>query len=328
MKKVLFLAFIALTITASAQTTEGEESLKAKPSDTLDGWKFGGVLGVNYSQVSLSNWAAGGESSVSLNSLADLSANLIHGKSHWDNTLTLGYGESRIGGGEWEKSDDRIMFNSKYGRQAHNHWYYAGLVNFKSQFAQGFESGVGSPVISDFLAPGYLIGALGMDYKPHDNFSLFVAPLTVKATFVRNERLADQGAFGVEEAEYDALGNKTKNGEDLRLEYGGYLRMVYKTEIMENITYQTNLDLFSNYSEDPDHVDVNWDNLLALKVNRFITTTIATTLIYDHDIQITETKTDGTVRVDQAGNPIIGPRTQFKYVLTVGFQYNFGTKKE
>ena len=97
---------------------------------------------------------------------------------------------------------------------------------------------------------------------------------------------------------------------------------------MENINYQTNIDLFSNYSEEPSHVDVNWDNLLSMKVNKYITTTISTSLIYDHDIDIAETDSKGIPKTNDAGNPIIGPRTQFKYVLAVGFQYQFGAKKK
>ena len=97
---------------------------------------------------------------------------------------------------------------------------------------------------------------------------------------------------------------------------------------MENVSFQTNIDLFSNYSEDPQNIDVNWDNVLSMKINKFLTSTITTSLIYDHDIKIQETKSDGTPKLDAEGNPEIGPRTQFKYVIAVGFQYKFGDKKD
>jgi hypothetical protein len=247
---------------------------------------------------------------------------------HWDNDLSLAYGESKIGGSEWIKTDDRILLNSKYGQKAAEHWYYAALLNFKSQFAPGFSDATETTKISDFMAPGYLLGAIGMDYKPHDNLTLFISPLTAKLTVVNIQSLADQGAFGVEAAEFDANGVKTKDGETVRLEAGGYLRFAYKKEIWDDVVYQTNLDLFSNYTENPQNIDVNWDNLLSLKVNKYLTTTIATSLIYDDDIDIAETDSDGIPKVDDAGKPIIGPRTQFKYVLAVGFQYKFGDKKE
>lgn len=327
MKKLLFIISIVGGLSLSAQVTDGEKALKTQNKDTTQGWKKGGVFSANFTQVSLTNWAAGGQSSVSLNGLLDLFANYKKGNSAWDNNLTLGYGETQLGGSDWFKSDDRILLNSKYGKKASKDWYYAGLLNFRSQFAPGFTDATETTKNSDFLAPGYLLGAIGMDYKPSDNFTVFVSPFTAKLTVVNIQTLADEGAFGVDAAEFDAAGNKTKDGSTTRLEIGGYVRMMYKRKIMENVNYQTNLDIFSNYSENPQNLDITWDNLLSMKINKYLTTTITTSLIYDDDIDIDVQKSDGTPKFRSDGvTPEIGPRTQFKYVLAIGFQYKFGDK--
>ena len=324
------LIILSLTVfSLNAQVTEAEEDLRAQSSDTTEGWKTGGVVGANFTQVSLTNWAAGGQNSVSLNGLLNLFANYKKGKNSWDNVLNLTYGESKLGGSDWIKSDDRILFNSKYGRKATEHWYYAALVDFKSQFAPGYATAEEIDKISDFLAPGYLLGSVGMDYKRGDKLSAFFSPLTAKLTIVNNQQLADQGAFGVEGAEYagdNPDSTKLSDGENTRLEIGGYFRLMYKTELAKNVSFQTNLDLFSNYADNPHNIDVNWDNLLSLKVNDFLTTTITTSLIYDDDIDITETNDNGDPKLNEEGNPIVGPRTQFKYVIAVGLQYKFGAK--
>lgn len=325
MKKLFLILSVVTSFTLSAQVTDGEKALKAQNKDTTQGWQKGGVFSANFTQVSLSNWAAGGQSSVSLNGLLDLFANYKKGNTAWDNNLTLGYGETKLGGSDWFKSDDRILLNSKYGQKASKNWYYAGLLNFRTQFAPGFTDVTETTKISDFMAPGYLLGAIGMDYKPSDNFTLFISPVTSKLTVVNIQTLADAGAFGVDAAEFDANGNKTKNGSTTRLEVGGYFRMHYKRKIMENVNYQTNLDVFSNYAEKPQNLDITWDNLLSMKVNKYLTTTITTSLIYDDDIDIAVQKSDGTPEL-RNGEPVIGPRTQFKYVLAVGFQYKFGDK--
>lgn len=328
-KTKLLIVVMAIGSTSFAQVTDKEKSLTSQNTDTLDGWKTGGIFGLNFSQVSLSNWAAGGESSVSGNSLLSLFARYKKGDNNWDNYLDLGYGIMKQGADDWIKSDDRIEFTSKYGRKAAKDLYYAALINFRSQFAPGYNYPNDSVKISDFFAPAYVIGALGMDYKPNDNFSLFVAPLTAKITYVGDQMLADQGAFGVEAAEYEFTepdSVKLKNGENMRTEIGGYVRFMYKKQLAENITFQTNLNLFSNYVENPRNIDVNWDNLLSLKVNDFITATISTNLIYDDDIDIQVMKSDGSPKLDNEGTPIVGPRTQFKYVIAVGFQYKFGAE--
>ena len=134
MKKIILtLVAIATILGLSAQTTEAEKSLTTQSKDTLDGWKTGGIVSLNLTQVGLTNWQSGGENSLSVNGLLSLFANLKKGNSTWDNSLDLGYGILQQGDDEVRKTDDKIDFTSKYGQKAFKNWYYAGLVNFKSQ---------------------------------------------------------------------------------------------------------------------------------------------------------------------------------------------------
>ncbi|MGE0560596.1 MAG: DUF3078 domain-containing protein [Flavobacteriales bacterium] len=314
---LIFTILITTSFFLKAQTTELEEDLKKQTKDTLDGWKTGGVFSLNITQVSLTNWASGGQNSISVNGIMSLFANLKKGKSTWDNSLDLAYGLVKQGEDNVRKTDDKIDFTSKYGQKARKNWYYAGLINFKSQFTAGYNYPDDSTKISNFLAPAYVLGAIGMDYKPNDDFTLFISPFTMKTTIVNDQLLADAGAYGVDKAEYDNLGNVLKRGKNIRSEYGGYLRGIYKKNIMENINFQTKLELFSNYAEEPTHIDVNWEVLIAMKVNKYISATISTQLIYDHDVDIA---------IDSNGDGLIdsfGPRTQFKEVLGVGLNYKF-----
>jgi hypothetical protein len=318
MKKALFtVALIAIIGSLSAQTTEAEKNLKTQSKDTLDGWKTGGVISLNLTQVSLTNWSAGGENSLSVNGILSLFANLKKGNSNWDNSLDLSYGMLQQGDGDPRKTDDKIDFTSKYGQKAFKNWYYAGLVNFKSQMAPGYNFPDDSTEISNFMAPAYVLGAIGMDYKPSEVFTFFISPLTMKMTIVNDKVLADAGAYGVEAAEYDDFGVQTKKGLTTRSEYGGYLRALFKKDIMKNVNLQSKLELFSNYTEEPTNIDVNWEVLISMKVNKFISATISTQLLYDDDIDIAVDKNnDGIIDA-------VGPRTQFKEVLGVGLSYKF-----
>lgn len=296
---------------------EAEKKLKVQKTDTIEGWKTGGVFSLNFTQVSLTNWAAGGDNSISLNGITNLFANYKKGNSTWDNTLDLAYGLMKQGKQGMRKTDDRVDFMSKYGQRAFKNWYYAALINFRTQMAPGYNYPDDSTKISNFLAPAYLLVAIGMDYKPNDNFNVFISPLTMRTTIVNDSKLADAGAFGVDKAEYNDLGEKIKNGKMFRSEYGGYLRSLLKADIMKNIKLISKLDLFSNYSDHPERIDVNWEVLIALKVNEYISATIATNLIYDHDVDIA---------VDENGDGVFdafGPRTQFKEVLGIGLTYKF-----
>jgi hypothetical protein len=296
MKKLILITILSVFFVFSGM------SQKAVP-DSLSGWKTGGVGSLNMTQVSLTNWAAGGESSLSGIALLNVYANYKKNKFVWDNTLDLAYGLLKQGDDPIIKSDDRIDFASKAGQYAFKNWYYTGLLGFKSQFAPGYSDPDDEFYISDFMSPAYLSVSLGMDYKPSDNFSLFISPLTGKMTFVMDDSLSNVGAFGVDP------------GSTFRPEFGGYIKMVFKYDVMENVSLQTKFDLFSNYIENPENIDVTWDVLVAMKVNDYLTATITTNLIYDDDIDITIENDDGTES--------LRPAVQFKEMFALGLSYKF-----
>ncbi|MEN8928486.1 MAG: DUF3078 domain-containing protein [Flavobacteriales bacterium] len=309
MKKGLLsiLAVAALFSAVNAQESTknvGSEVLARADEKAADGWKKGGTFGVNFGQVALSNWQGGGQNSISVNSLFSAFSNYKKGKTAWDNSLDLAYGLVSLDGGDFIKSDDRIEINSKYGRQFKNNkkLYYGGLVNFRTQFAPGFAAADGS-LLSRIMSPGYLTGALGFDYKPNDYLSVFFAPVSYRGTFVLDDALNAVGAFGVEA------------NEKLRHELGGLLMVKFQKDVFKNVNLRTQATFFSNYLDEPQNVDVLWDVLISMKVNEYISASIATSLIYDHDILLPLT--------DDAGNAFTGRRVQFKEVLNIGFSYKF-----
>jgi hypothetical protein len=167
--------------------------------------------------------------------------------------------------------------------------------------------------ISDLFAPAYLLLAAGLDYKPNDHFSAFISPLTAKFTFVTDPDLSDDGAFGV------------TPGETVRGEIGGYLRTIYtrgdfKGEFLKNVAFTTKLDLFSNYADKPQNIDVSWEILVALKVNDFLSVNFNTHLLYDDNILVPVDR-NGNGEFESTEAP--GPRTQFKEILGVGFSLKF-----
>lgn len=297
MKTKPLILLLLCAITVSAQVTDSEKKLKTLETDTLSGWKTGAVAGVNLAQTALVNWSAGGESSVAINGLLSVFANYKNEKSAWDNSLDVGYGLLQQGKNKgFIKTDDRFDLLSKYGQKAFSDFYYTVLVNFKTQFAPGYNYPNDSVKISNFLAPAYLLGAVGLNYQPSSYFSAFIAPLTSKMTIVNDDGLSAAGAFGV------------TPGEKLKTEFGGYARIIYsrndfKSELLKNVAFTTKLDLFSNYLKDPQNVDVSWENQIALKVNKYISVNLNTHLLYDADILYEN-----------------GPaRIQFKEILGVGF---------
>jgi hypothetical protein len=291
------LAVLATTCYLYAQEPAG--------ADTL--WKYSGTASLNFSQLALTNWAAGGENSLAGNALLQLSGDYDDGKLSWDNDLLLGIGLIRQGDDPARKSDDRIDLSSTFGYRASGKWLYSGLLGFRTQFLEGYDRpGETDRVkISNWMAPGYLNLSLGMDYRPCDAFAMLVAPVAGKITFVLDDDLSAAGSFGLE------------RDKKIRGEFGGYVKLSYKNEILKNVMLDTKVDLFSNYLDEPQAIDVNWDLLLTLTVNEYLSAKLVTQLIYDKDIKFgIDTNGDGMI-------DIFEPRVQFKELFGVGLAFNF-----
>lgn len=294
MKKLLLMLFV-LPLVVAAQT----------PADSTKHWTKGGIVSLNFSQVSLTNWVAGGKSSASGTAFANLFAKYQKDRTSWENSLDLGYGILKEEDSKMIKSDDKIDFSSKYGYQATGKLYYSVLFNFRSQFTNGYKYPDRETPISKFLAPGYFTLAIGMDYKPNEHFSLFFSPLTGKLTVVGDDELSDAGAFGVDP------------GKTARWEMGAYLKTAVKYEVVKNVTFESKFDIFSNYLDQPQNMDIHWDVMINMKVNEYLSANLVTNLIYDNDIKIPIDKdNDGVIEAT-------GPRIQFKELFGVGLNVKF-----
>ncbi|MCH2232764.1 MAG: DUF3078 domain-containing protein [Crocinitomicaceae bacterium] len=330
MRKVILAVLLMATTVSFGQLTEKEKRQRER-IELPDGWSQGGIFSINGTQTSFTNWNAGGVNSIAIGALMNYNINLKKGLNTWENNLSLAYGMLNQQDVGWIKTDDRIDFTSKYGRQFNDSsaWYSAALINFNTQMTDGFALPNDSVAVSKFLAPGYLLAALGADYKPSSQLSLFIAPVTGKFTFVNDQDLANAGAFGVTGAILDPItGAIVTPGERFRPELGGYLKMGYNIGFMPDTagvkqgSFTTSLGLFSNYLNNPGNIDVNWETLTQIKLWKAITLTLSTHLIYDDDIDIGfDSNDDGT----QDG---AGPRTQFKQIFGVGLTFNLGPRKK
>ncbi|HET6243600.1 MAG: DUF3078 domain-containing protein [Bacteroidetes bacterium] len=283
-----------------------QENDQVPAADTIPIWRFSGIFNANFSQVHLSNWVGGGENSQSAAGLLQLRSNYLKEKAQWDNSLEVGYGFLQSQTKGFLKTDDKIDFVSNYSYKAYKDFNYSALLSFNTQFTPGYSDAEKKILISDFLAPAYLITSLGLNYKRGDLITIMLSPLTGKFTIVNQPDLSAAGAFGV------------TPGEIVREEFGSYFKAMFRKEnIINNVSLQVKLDLFSNYLEKPENIDVNWETMVILKVNKYINANISSHLIYDHDIEI-GVDTNGDGLIDSSG-----PRTQFKEVLSIGLTFKF-----
>ncbi|MFY0625210.1 MAG: DUF3078 domain-containing protein [Reichenbachiella sp.] len=303
MKKSFLLAiFLLLFFSSFAQT------------DTTY-WNKGGNIGITFNQSTLSNWAAGGTSSISGGAFFTQFFDYLKGRTKWNNSIELGYGLIKENDLPQRKTDDKIILTSSYGYQlssSDEKWYLSTLLDFRTQFYEGFDADEPDKLISNFMAPAYLLATVGIEWKPTSYFTMGLGPVSAKWTFVYNDELSARGEYGVEP------------GENLRSEFGGTFAAAFDKEIFDNVQFKSKLLLFSNYLENPDKIDVNWENTVNMKINDVLSANLFNQLIYDYDVKFDQLDDAGNPIVDPEGNPLQEDRVQFKNILGIGISYKFG----
>lgn len=256
---------------------------------------------LNFSQTSLTNWAAGGNSSVALGGYVDAKANYEKNSVIFQNRFQIGYGFVKIFGDILKKADDRLAFDSKFGYRATDKLYFSVALGMKTQMAKGYKySAADTMLVSQFASPLNSTLALGMDYKPFPWLSVTFAPLTGGIVVVSLPELREN------------YGNRPD--EKVRKEFGAQLKVKLDKEVFKNVKVDTELVLFSDYLNKPQNIQVLWDLSISLQVNKFMSTNIRTNLIYDDNIKI----------ADKYGNK--APRVQFREILSIGLSYTLSNK--
>jgi hypothetical protein len=286
--------------------------------DTISYWSKENKVGLDISQITFVNWNAGGNNSISGLVKGQFIRTYTKENIHWKNELIMRYGINKQESQEVRKTDDQFAFNSTFGykRDTISNWYYAGKFNFNTQFANGYAYPNVDLAISRPFAPAYTFLGIGAEYSRKDlKLNFYLSPLTQKTTMVFDQRLANQGAFGVEKAVYDEFGTLIREGKNIRNETGILVTNQWKREIFENINFENRIALYTDYINNFGNIDIDWQIQLDLTVNQYVKANIGTHLVYDDDIK--SKQEEGGVQV------VKGPKIQLKQLLGLGVVYQF-----
>lgn len=319
MKKLLLITLCLLYQNSFAQSDSLSLS-DDKDKIITPGWVQKNRISIDLSEVTFVNWNAGGTNSISALIGFKTSANYRDKYFFWNNSINVRYGINKQESKEIRKTEDllEVISNIGYRPDSLSNWFYSSRLNFKSQLANGYEYPDTTNPISRFVAPGYLFFGGGIEYgKQIDKLSFYFSPITLKATFVLDEDLANSGSFGVKPAIFDTDGNIITEGEKVRKEVGILLTNSYEMEMAENITVKNLVSFYTDYINNFGNVDVDWRVNFNFKVNSFVKATLESHLKYDDDVKISEpTEVEGEFDETIA-------KVQWKQFLGIGFAVDF-----
>ena len=365
MKKV-FIAISAALLSMGAYAQDAQQAaadaakaMEAAPEapakvEKPNLWANSLKTNVTLGQTSLTNWAAGGDNTVSLAAYVDGNANWKKGDMFWNNRLQLDYGFLWASSKPiLQKNMDRIYLESKWGYKAPStrYLYFSANYDFKSQFTSGYDYKTPASVTdengealkgsalrdvwrearelkSGLLSPAYTNLALGIDFVPNKWFSLNFAPLTGGFVIVTNPELRKTYSMKLKETSTDEMvsaagDDAVKLGElykAAKFEFGAQLKMDAKVNVNDNFAYSTQVVVFANYLDIKHCPRINWDNRFDWKLAKYFSLTMTTNLIYDDTIMIVSDK-------DLEQFPNGKARVQFKESIAFGFTYTIANKK-
>tara|TARA_R100000935_G_scaffold55815_1_gene86285 strand:+ start:817 stop:1716 length:900 start_codon:yes stop_codon:yes gene_type:complete len=277
--KRLLLALLVLITTTTVKAQEDKTS-EVPPN----GWKKEGNIQLLLNQSAFNKeWTGGGTSSIAGNLTLNYDFNYRMDKFTWDNRILANYGLTKLKDDEYaRKTSDRIEFNSIAGKQIQeSKWYYSYFLNFRSQLAKGYEfdedADTGEIIRTEtthFLSPGYLQTGPGLLWKYNEYLSVNIAPATARLIFVDDKFTTGPGYvdgdyFGVDQ------------GKSTRFEFGASIGVQAKMFLLENVTAEHSLNLYSNYLDKPGNVDIDYLLNVNMSINKYLSANLIFQAIYD-----------------------------------------------
>ena len=301
--------------TASTASGAFKTYQKFVDNDSLN-WLCGGDVSLSFAATSLVNWIGGGEDQIGVRSAVNIFANYKKGKRTFENYAILAYGVLKTGERKAVKNDDRLHITSKLGHQISSKWAYSAAFLARTQFAPGY-SYTGDQITakqSDFLAPLNIYLSVGLDFIPNKNISCMLSPVMGRATLVHSDSSTVIIAAGMMTVKTDENGNQKQTPHKERYEYGGGALIKFNGNLFQNkLTYASQLELFSNYMENPQNMEVFWLLNTKILLYKNITANWQLELKYD-DNQKTKDAVTGDLR---------GAKIQTKYYTGIGLSYRF-----
>jgi hypothetical protein len=289
-------------------------------------WKYRTESSLVFSQSALSNWVKGGENSIStaldVTGYADFNRPELKLTSSNFARLKLGFLKS--GDNDIRKNLDLLETNSKLNHKAFGKFDFSGIMLFKTQIAVGKSYGANdtSWVVSRFLNPAVLTIGFGLDYKPNKETSINFSPLSYKGTFVpaagkmeENGTIPlgkiDQTLYGV------PVGKKSLN------EPGASFMISKISHPFKNLTMTNRLQLFTNYINNPQNIDVDWEMIAVANLNWFTDLRFNTHLIFDDDTRTPELDKNDQPKLREDGTQKKTARIQFKEMMGLSLVFRF-----
>ena len=262
---------------------------KSKSDTTgINIWSPNVVIGLNISEIALSNWTQGGDNSITWTLTENSELDYFTKSWSFRNNMKAAYGRTKLDGQDFITGDNTFYLESVLARKVG--WAVNPFVSnsVRTTLTRGYDYSLTPPqIVADFFDPGYVTQSCGFTY---DKYAWFKSRLG----------LAAQETFTNKYRQYSDDPDTPDKEEAFKLETGFESVTNLKVNFLKNMLYTGSLRLFTRF-ETLDVWDVGWDNTLVAKVNDYFNVNFTFYLVYQKDQS---------------------PKTQMKQTLQLGVVYS------
>ncbi len=292
---ICLLGFVGM---ASAQET-------AKPNY----WNKWMATSLSFRQTSLTDWAAGGNSSATFGTTLDANANYAKDRITFNNRVQAAYGFTQTFGVGFQKSSDYLKVDNLLGYKIKGK--YSATLNYHmdTQFTPGYPSVYGTgDIVSRFFSPAKMQLGAGATFT-HKGIEITLTPLTGQVRFVKDPDLRARYGNDPEKLAHWEMGAQL---------------FVKASAAVKGLSMNTTFSAFSNYLSKPLNMPVDWTINISAPLTKFLSFSLNCRAIYDDKIRFKKKElADGSVVCDEAGNPVLFPALQFQEIAGLTFSYTF-----
>ncbi len=248
--------------------------------DTLNGfWSPNAAIGINVSQIALSNWTQGGENSLTWTLIGNGGLQFFSKVWNFKNSLKIRFGRTKLGSQDFRTNDNDLFLDMVLSKNLG--WdvdpFFSNSI--RTPITTGYNYKV-TPFIktADFFDPGYIIQSIGFTYDKHAIFQTRLG-FAIQETFTNKYRQYSDDP-------------DTKKLEAFKFETGFESVTSVQQTIYDNLMAKSSLRLFTRF-ENLDVWDVRWSTSIIAKVNNLVNVNFDYLLIYQKqqslDVQIKQT---------------------------------------
>ncbi len=285
-KRIVYILPAFWLILTVSRSTKAQDSTQTG-SETAVKKELNAKIAV--SQVSFTNWAKGGDNTITYNTAIDAGLSQDHPGYNWLLHGDFIFGQTKQGVQETRNTLDKIDIDAFiiFKKKKLLNPYLS--LTFNTQFAKGFDYKKEPPEAkSNFFDPAYLVQSIGTGIIMNPKIQTKMG-FAVKETFTRDFR------------QYSDNPNTADKKEWLKVEPGITSRTDLSYPINDDIKVTSKLILFSDLKAFKD-VDFRWDSNFQAKLARYFSVSFRVYILYDSDIS---------------------KKNQIKQFLGIGFIYSF-----